>query len=402
MRSVRDLGAVAVAVGAAVRTAHCVLAARGMPRLSPPASLVTEPAPVTAIVPARDEEQVLDGCLAGLRAQTHGAQTHGAQTHGALSIVVVDDGSTDATGAIARRHRAADDRVTVVSIDGPPPGWLGKVHAMHRGVQAAGPAAPGGWLLFLDADTLAAPELVDRMLATAADHDLDLLSVHGGPPPEAGLVWSTLMPPGGQLISENAGPRGRVGRRKALAIGHCILVRRSYFDKVGGWEALSSRGNEDIALATAVRDAGGGTRVARPGTSLVTRGLDPFPAGWASFRKSFTIGVGRSVPLLAAAGVAHVAFGLTPPAAVVSGLRRRSPLLVTAGVLGWAAQSAGHLQAARVTGGPAASAAMAPAAWVLVGGLFLDAARLARSGVMRWKGRELGSALRPGAGSAPR
>ncbi|MDN5747833.1 MAG: glycosyltransferase [Pseudonocardia sp.] len=383
MRSVRDVGAVAVAVGSVVRAAHCIMEARGMPRLSPPAPpLATQPPPVTVIVPARDEEAVLDGCLAGLRAQTHAP----------LSVLLVDDGSTDATGAIARRHAEADHRVTVVSIDGPPPGWLGKVHAMHAGVRAAGPAAPGEWLLFLDADTLAAPDLVSRMLATAADHDLELLSIHGGPPAGAGLVWSLLMPPGAQLISENASPRGRAGRRRALAIGHCILVRRTYFDKVGGWETLSARGNEDIALATAVRDAGGGTRFTRPGTSLVTRGIDPFPAGWASFRKSFTIGVGRSVPLLAAAGVAHVAFGLTPPAAVVSGLRRRSPQLVAAGVVGWAAQAAGHLQATRVTGGPAVSAVLAPASWMLAGGLFLDASRLARRGVLRWKGRELGSA----------
>ncbi len=374
-------GAVAVAVGSVFRAAHGIYEARGMPRLSSPAGPgITDPPPVTAIVPARDEEQVLDGCLAGLRAQTHGA----------LSIVVVNDGSTDATAAIAARHAAADDRVSIVEIDGPPPGWLGKVHAMHCGVRSV-PVESQGWLLFLDADTVAAPDLVTRMLATAADHDADLLSTQGGPPAEAGAMWWTLVPPGAQLICENASPRGR--GRKALAVGHCILVRRTYFDKVGGWEALAARGNEDIAMATAVRDAGGRTRFTRPGTSFVTRGIDPFPDGWASFRKSFTIGVGRNVPLLFWAGVAHAAFGITPPAAIVSGLRHRSPLLLVAGAIGWAAQSAGHLQATRVTGGPQASAVLAPAAWVLAGAVFVDAARRARSGEMRWKGRALGSAL---------
>lgn len=376
------IGAVAVAAGSVFRAAHGIYEARGMPRLSPPTgSGVTGPPPVTAIVPARDEEQVLDGCLSGLRAQTHGP----------LSVVVVNDGSTDATADIAARYAAADDRFGVVTIDGPPPGWLGKVHAMHCGVRSA-PVESQGWLLFLDADTVAAPDLVARMLATAADHDLDLLSIHGGPPPDAGAVWWTLVPPGAQLICENASPRGH-RRSKALAVGHCILVRRTYFDKVGGWAALAARGNEDIALSTAVRDAGGRTRLARTGDLLVTRGIDPFGDGWASFRKSFTIGVGRNVPLLFWAGVAHAAFGITPPAAIVSGLRRRSPLLVGAGVLGWLAQSAGHLQAARVTGAPQAGAVAAPAAWVLVGGLFVDAARRARSGEMRWKGRALGSAL---------
>lgn len=379
--TVARIGAVGVAAGSVFRAAHGLYEARGMPRLSAPAGpAVTGPPPVTAIVPARDEQDVLDGCLSGL----------GAQTHGPLSVVVVNDGSTDATGDIAARHAAADDRFGVVTIDGPPPGWLGKVHAMHSGVRSA-PVESQGWLLFLDADTVAAPDLVARMLATAAEHDLDLLSMSGGPPPEAGAVWWTLVPPGAQLICENASPRGR--SRKALAVGHCILVRRTYFDKVGGWAALAARGNEDIALSTAVRDAGGRTRLVRSGTSLITRGIDPFADGWASFRKSFTIGTGRNVPLLFWAGVAHAAFGITPPAAIVSGLRHRSPLLVAAGVVGWLAQSAGHLQATRVAGGPPASAVAAPAAWILAGGLFVDAARRARSGEMRWKGRALGSAL---------
>ena len=52
------------------------------------------------------------------------------------------------------------------------------------------------------------------------------------------------MPPGLQMIGENAAPDGR--GRKAFAIGHCILLRRSHYEKIGGWASLASMRNEDV------------------------------------------------------------------------------------------------------------------------------------------------------------
>lgn len=377
-------GAVAVAAGSVFRAAHTLSAARRMPSLCEPDEVRSPvPLPVTVVVPARDEEPVIEACLDGLSAQTHAP----------LKIVVVDDASDDATGEIARRYAAADPHITVTTTSGPPAGWLGKIHAMHAGVLAAGPGEPGEWLLFLDADTEPGPDLIARLLATAVDLDADLVSTPGGPPPGASAVWWLLMPAGIQLICENASPDGR--GRKAFAIGHCILVRRTYFDKVGGWSALAGVGNEDVALATAVRDDGGRTRTVRSNGALTTHGMDPFGEGWISFRKSFSIGTNASLPLLTGAGIAHAAFGLTPPAAVVAGWRRRSPGLVLAGAVGWAAQAVAHRRAIQAMGGPVAAASIAPLSWVVAGGLFLDAARRVRSGAMHWKGRPLVTARRP-------
>lgn len=381
--AIADFGAVGVAVGSLARAAHTCSAARRMPPISQPVHCeqLVPPPPVTVVVPARNEEQVLDHCLRGLRSQDHGP----------LRVVVVDDASTDATAELADRHARDDPRITVTSTGGPPPGWAGKTHAMHVGVQAAGPGEPGEWLMFLDADTEPAPQLVTRLLATAAELDAELVSTPGGPPSDASLVWSLLMPPGTQLICENAAPDGRGS--KAFAIGHCILVRRTYFDKIGGWGALADVGNEDIALATAVRDAGGRTRTVRSLSMLTSHGMDPFGRGWSSFRKSFSVGTRGSVPLLAAAGVAHLAYGFTPPAALIVGWRVRRRWLAAAGGLAWGAQGLAHARAAQAMGAPARSAPTAPLAWALVGGLFLDAARSVRRGAMRWKDRPL-AALR--------
>ena len=336
------------------------------------------PPTVTVIVPARNEAAVLGECLRGISSLIYGDS--------ALRVVVVDDGSTDGTGDIARAHAEVDPRVTVVRSEGPPPGWSGKVHAMHVGVEAAGPPEPGEWLLFLDADTVVAPELLSRLLATAEAADAELVSTPGGPPPGHSATWPLLIPPGLQMIGENAAPNGK--GRKAFAIGHCILVRRSHYEKIGGWSALANRRNEDVALATAVRDHGGTTRTVDGLDHITTSGMDPFSQGWASFRKSFVAGTQGSVPVLVGGGLGQIALSLVSPVAVAAGVRRRKPALVAVGRAGWVAQSAAHARTARLMRAKPHLAPLAPLANALFGGVLLDGAVRVVRGTTRWKDRE--------------
>src|SRR5437660_4576559 len=82
--------------------------------------------PVTAgtvdvVIPARDEEALLPGCLDALG------------WHPALhSIVLVDDGSTDGTALVARSRG-----VRVVDAGQRPSGWAGKAWALDRGTEAS-------------------------------------------------------------------------------------------------------------------------------------------------------------------------------------------------------------------------------------------------------------------------
>lgn len=339
------------------------------------------PPTVTAIVPARDEAPILRDCLRAL-----GAQTYGEQGGSALRVVVVDDGSVDATGEIARSCAAGDERLKVVRTEGPPPSWSGKVHALHVGVEAAGEAEPGEWLLFVDADTVLAPELVARLLGTAEAVDADLVSTPGGPPPDHSATWPLLMAPGLQMIGENASPDGR-GRR-AFAIGHCILVRRSHYAKIGGWAALASLRNEDIAIATAVRDHGGRIRTIDALGQVTTSGMDPFSQGWSSFRKSFIAGTKGSLPILVGGGLGQIALSLAPPLAVLVGSRGRRPVLTAVGLAGWAAQSHTHVRTARLMRANQYVAALAPLAGALFGGVLLDGAARVLWGRTGWKGRD--------------
>lgn len=187
------------------------------------------------------------------------------------------------------------------------------------------------------------------------------------------------------MISENADPEGR--GRKAFAIGHCILLRRSYYEKCGGWAALAERRNEDIAIATAVRDQGGVTRVVDGLARLTTSGMDPFAQGWASFRKSFVAGTGESLPAMVGAGLGQITLALSSPAALVWAFRSGNPLLVALACTGWFAQSAAHTRCARVMHTSAALAPVAPFTNALFGMVLLDGAVRTVRKTNAWKGR---------------
>jgi hypothetical protein len=339
--------------------------------LSPVADPDGTDVPVVAVVPARDEEAVIDACVRGLRAQTHAN----------LRIVVVDDASADATGEIARRHAAEDARVSVVRTSGPPPGWKGKVHAMHAGVVAAGDFPGSAWLLFVDADVVLGPQALGRLLTTARDARADLVSSPAGPPAGRSLTWPVLVPPSIQMIGENADPQGR--GRKAFAIGHCILVHAGAYEVVGGWAALRNLRNEDIALATAVRDRGGVTRLVDGLAHVTTSGMDPWTQGWTSFRKSFVAGTRGSVPVLLGGGLGQIALSLAPPAAALLGRRH----VRLAGLAGWALQAIAHRRAARLMRAGSWGAPLAPVASALFGGVLIDGAVRVVRRTSGWKGR---------------
>src|SRR5579863_6829611 len=91
---------------------------------------------VSVIVPARDEEATLKACLESLVRQTEVG----------FEVILVDDGSTDGTRAVARSF----PEVRIVDSGPLPAGWSGKNNALVAGAKRA----QGEWLLFTDADTV--------------------------------------------------------------------------------------------------------------------------------------------------------------------------------------------------------------------------------------------------------
>ena len=132
-------------------------------RFVPAGATAPEDAHVVAIVPARDEADVIGASVASLLAQDFS---------GRFDVVLVDDDSADGTADIARAKAAelgAADRLTVLQSRGPDDGWTGKIAAMHRGfTHVRGLASQPDFVLFCDADIEFEPHVLARLVAGAS------------------------------------------------------------------------------------------------------------------------------------------------------------------------------------------------------------------------------------------
>ena len=198
---------------------------------------------LSVVIPARNEAATLGRTLRTLLAQDLPR----------LEVVVVDDRSTDGTGAVAADAARRDARVRVVTVEELPGGWLGKTHALQRGAEAAA----GRWLLFTDADVRFAPDALRRALAYALDRGLDHLVVL--PRLEArGALLGSFVAAFGLLFSVYTRPwRARDPRsRAAIGIGAFALHRADAYRKAGGHAAIRFRPDDDLALGQLLKGAG--------------------------------------------------------------------------------------------------------------------------------------------------
>ena len=124
---------------------------------------IPDPAPlISVLIPARNEEANIGACLDSLRRQDYPE----------VEILVLDDSSTDGTADIVARAAAEDARVRLLRGEPLPPGWAGKPFACHQLAREAG----GSWLLFTDADTVHAPNVLSYVLRAALGSNAALIS----------------------------------------------------------------------------------------------------------------------------------------------------------------------------------------------------------------------------------
>lgn len=122
-----------------------------------------------------------------------------AQTMADLEVIVIDDGSSDGTGAIVRRFQASDARVLLLENSA----TLGVSAARNRGLEIA----RGDWIAVLDADDEYAPDRLERMVPLAKARGLDLLADN--------LVLREL---GGSAPDETAYPRAWMADPRPLGL----------------------------------------------------------------------------------------------------------------------------------------------------------------------------------------
>ena len=204
-----------------------------LPAEAPPGSPL-----VSVIVPARNERRNIERCVRSVLATTYPS----------LEVIVVDDRSDDGTGDIARAIARGDDRLRVVEAPELPAGWFGKQWACATGVRHS----RGGLLLFTDADTRHAPDLLPRAVNALRARHIDLLTVAGRQ--EMHSFWERVVQPQlfALLWARYGGTEHVSNTRRAadvIANGQFILIRREAYDAMGGHERVRDRVAEDLAMA---------------------------------------------------------------------------------------------------------------------------------------------------------
>lgn len=326
---------------------------------------------VRVCVPARDEAANIAACVGALRRWAHPG----------LEIVVVDDRSSDGTGALAREAAAGDPRVEVRAGTEPPPGWSGKAWACARAAEGA----EARWLVFVDADVVVDPALLDALLAVAGGERRALVSVFGSWALEG--FWERAAIPaigwfirGSVDLARANDPAGDV----AFANGQCILVDAEAYAALGGHAAVRGDVLDDVRLAEAFRRAGHALalRVAPWGFRVrLYRSLGEIYRGYA---KNLYEGMGRR-PAVGLGAVAFVLLTTFSPVAVLAlGLGAGRPALAGGALLVLALQVAFRWRVERRDG---RSGAMA---WAHLLGNAVLVAALVRSVAgprVAWKGR---------------
>ena len=207
---------------------------------------------VVAVVPARDEAELIGATVASLLAQRYG---------GPLSVIVVDDHSDDGTADVARRAAVTagcPDRLTVIAAPTLPADWTGKLWAVANGVEAAASRddAPR-FLLLTDADIRYTPDAVAALVSSALDHRLVLSSLMVRLRCQS-FAERTLIP-AFVFFFQMLYPFTWVNqphRRTAAAAGGCMLVDRQALQAAGGIASIRGELIDDCALARRLKTQG--------------------------------------------------------------------------------------------------------------------------------------------------
>jgi len=207
-----------------------------------------DPAPaqwprVSIVVPARNEEETIESAM----------RSRLLDAYPDVELILVDDRSTDETGAVIDRLAAEDPRIVSIHVTELPEDWLGKQHAMQVGLERA----TGTWILFTDADVHAAPGCLRRAVARCEARGFDLLAII----PElrsTGFVLDAVIAQFLRTVLVFARPWAVEDRRTDAGVGAGAfsLVRRLALDRSPGLAWLKLEMGDDIALGEMLKGSG--------------------------------------------------------------------------------------------------------------------------------------------------
>ncbi|MGE0439284.1 MAG: glycosyltransferase family 2 protein [Gemmatimonadales bacterium] len=258
------------------------------------------PAPkVSIVVAARNEARSIATAVASMLEQRYPD----------YEVVVVDDRSTDATGAILDRIAAAEPRLRVIHVTELPPGWLGKNHALQVGAEAAS----GEWILFTDADVHLREDVLSRAVRYCLDHGVD----HLAGSPDARMQGWLLRAFGVFFLTAflSFAKPWRARDPKSwfhVGVGAFNLVRRSAYLGVEGHRRIPLRPDDDLKLGKVLKRAGYRQDAVAGNGMIVVEWYHSLGEMVRGLEKNMFAGIEYSILLSLAGGLAQLAFGVAP------------------------------------------------------------------------------------------
>ena len=238
---------------------------------------------VSVLVPARNEAKTITPCVLALLTQEYPD----------FEVVVLNDASTDATGAHLDALATTYPHLRVIHAhETPPSGWNGKSYACHRLAQAA----TGEWLLFTDADTQHTPQSIALGMAQALTLQTDLVSAF---PRQQTDTWSErimvsfivdFLP----LIGLNFQAIHSGKGAHSAGNGQYLLTHAATYHQAGGHAAVHHETLDDFALAKHYRQHGFKIALIDGKDLLSCRMYDNAHAVWEGFSRSMMHGLDNS------------------------------------------------------------------------------------------------------------
>tara|TARA_R100001143_G_C3361367_1_gene137136 strand:+ start:79018 stop:80190 length:1173 start_codon:yes stop_codon:yes gene_type:complete len=266
---------------------------------------------ISVCIPARNEEKNIESLLNSL--------IH--QEYSNYDIHVLDDQSTDKTSEIVQNFISNHSTLKLHQGSEKPDEWLGKPWACHQ----LGNLADGKYLLFLDADTVADPALLNHIANAFNRHQIEMITVW----PRQILLsfWEksvipliyyalvTLLPSIYTYRKPRWMPKFLTPHFEtsfAAACGQCIAFERETYHKIGGHQSVKDKVVEDVELAKQVKKSGYRMRMFHGVGAISCRMYNSEKEMFSGFRKNFFIGFNRSLLLFTIAAILHLAVFFLP------------------------------------------------------------------------------------------
>lgn len=290
--------------------------------------------PITIIIPARNEAELLPQTLRSLLLQDY---------PGDYFIVLIDDDSSDDTSQVAvalAQELSATNKLKIINSQALPAGWTGKLWAIQQGINYAQLQTPTPkYFLLTDADIEHNKNNLQQLVIKAELEQKNLVSL---------MVllrcqsfWEKLLIPAFVFFFQKLYPFAWVNnprKQMAAAAGGCILINSQALDRIGGIDVIKQALIDDCSLAKVIKQSNFQGKSIWLGLTDSTHSLRPYDdleTIWLMVARTAYTQLNYSPTLLIGTIIGMSLVYLIAPLSLITGMVTANWLLAISGLLTW-------------------------------------------------------------------